>query len=68
MTDSMTEPDGPWVGDIVHDPAANGRAILTDVRSNGTYLLRAPHGCKQWLALQPSQLQVVTKRADRTDW
>jgi hypothetical protein len=56
------------VGDLVHDPIADRRAILTDVRSDGTYLLRARFGPDQWFAEEPARLRVVTRRAERDDW
>jgi hypothetical protein len=63
----MTERVGPWVGDLVHDPVADRPATLSDVRRDGTYLLRAVRGPDQWPAADPAQLKVVTKRADRDD-
>jgi hypothetical protein len=62
----MTEREGPWVGDLVLDPAADRKATLTDVRK-GAYMLRAPGGI-EWPAEDPTNLQIVTKRAERTDW
>lgn len=67
-TERMTERgDGPWIGDLVHDPIADRRATLSDVSSAGIYTLRAPGG-KEWPAEEPERLEIITLRQDRTDW
>jgi len=63
----MTEQVGPWVGDLVHDPVTNRPATLSDIRRDGTYLLRAVGGPDHWPAADPTQLHIITKRADRAD-
>lgn len=63
----MTEHEGPWIGDLVLDPATGRRATLSDVRDGNTYVLRAPGGA-EWQAQDPKQLEIVTRRTDRTDW
>lgn len=63
----MTEPDGPWIGDLVRDPVEGRTATLSDVRGSGTYVLRAPGGA-EWQAQDPEQLEIVTRREARTDW
>jgi hypothetical protein len=63
----MTERAAPWVGDVVRDEVADRSAIVTDVRSDGTYLLRAPHGFEQWQAEDPDKLTLVERRQDRQD-
>lgn len=55
----------PWVGDLVYDPVQDRTATLSDVRSNGTHVLRAP-GQPEWEAAAPARLEIVTRRADRT--
>lgn len=60
------EPPGPWVGDEVHDAVTDRPAILTDIRSDGTHLLRTPRGPDQWPAADPAKLTVVVRREDRS--
>ncbi|SHM46561.1 hypothetical protein [Actinacidiphila paucisporea] len=67
MTHEESIPARPWVGDLVHDPATGRNATLSDVRSDGTYLLRPLRGPGEWKALDPARLRLITKRADRTD-
>lgn len=61
---SRTEEGAPWVGDLVYDPAQDRTATVSDVRSDGTYLLRAP-GRPEWPTEDPARLEIITRRADR---
>lgn len=54
----------PWVGDLVYDPIQDRRATLSDVRSDGAHVLRAP-GRPEWEAADPARLEIVTRRTDR---
>jgi hypothetical protein len=63
----VIEHDGPWIGDLVHDPVAGRNATLSDVVGGTTYVLRAA-GSAEWTAEDPARLEVVTRRADRDDW
>jgi hypothetical protein len=63
----VTEHEGPWVGDLVHDPVVGRRATLSNVSEAGTYVLRAPGGA-EWTAEDPARLEIVTRRRDRVDW
>ncbi|MEV7867503.1 hypothetical protein AB0P17_15680 [Streptomyces sp. NPDC088124] len=47
-----------WVGDQIHDKAADRDGIVTDVRS-GTYVLRPLHGGPEWTAETATELTVV---------
>lgn len=67
MNDEDPTPPRPWVGDLVYDSATGRNATLSDVRSDGTYLLRPLRGPGEWNALDPENLRVVTRRVDRTD-
>lgn len=54
-----------WVGDLVFDPITQRQATVLDVKSDGTYFLRTPTGSTQWIAEDPDNLVIVTKRTDR---
>ncbi len=55
----------PWVGDQVHDAAADREAVITDVW-DGRYILRPVFGAgTRWAASDPLRLSLTKSREQR---
>jgi hypothetical protein len=63
----VNENEGPWIGDLVRDPAEGRQATLSDVRADGTCVLRT-YGGAEWTVDDRASLEIVTRRRDRTEW
>ncbi|MFD7685578.1 hypothetical protein [Streptomyces sp. NPDC059781] len=63
MTEEQT---GAWVGDRVWDEEAGREGIVSDMRGDGTYLLREVHAWSlTWTALNADKLTVTVPREER---
>lgn len=57
----------PWIGDQVHDGAADRKAIVTDVRHGTAYVLRPIWGGGDtWEAEDPEKLTVTAPAGELT--
>jgi hypothetical protein len=62
----MTEEAPPWVGDQVYDADTGKKGIVSDVRSDGTYILREVYSwARTWTAPDAERLSVTVPRHER---
>ncbi|MDX3371094.1 hypothetical protein PV387_34715 [Streptomyces sp. ME02-6987-2C] len=62
----MTEEASPWVGDQVFDANAGKEGIVSDVRRDGTCILREVHSwALTWTAPDAEKLSVTVPRHER---
>ncbi|MDC2953407.1 hypothetical protein PO587_02935 [Streptomyces gilvifuscus] len=55
-----------WVGDQVYDGDAGKEGIVSDVKSDGTYVLREVYGMlPTWTAPGDEKLEVTVSREER---
>ncbi|WP_159027836.1 hypothetical protein [Streptomyces pactum] len=62
----MTEKRTPWVGDQVHDAGAGKEGVITDVKRDGTYILREVCSwALTWTVPNAEKLSVTVSREER---
>jgi hypothetical protein len=62
----MTEKKSPWVGDQVYDADAGKEGIVTDVKRDGTYILRETYSfALRWTVPNADKLTVTVPREER---
>jgi hypothetical protein len=62
----MTEENPPWVGDQVFDADAGKEGIVSDVRRDGTYILREVYSwALTWTVPDAENLSVTIPRHER---
>ncbi|MFI7013530.1 hypothetical protein [Streptomyces sp. NPDC050164] len=55
-----------WVGDQVYDASAGKEGIVSDVKRDGTYILRGVHSfALRWTAPSAEKLTVTVPRLER---
>ncbi|MFF8884093.1 hypothetical protein [Streptomyces flaveolus] len=62
----MTKENPPWVGDQVFDANAGKEGIVSDVRRDGTYILREVYSwALTWTVPNAEKLSVTVPRHER---
>ncbi|MFE0800544.1 hypothetical protein [Streptomyces sp. NPDC058812] len=64
----MTEKEAPWVGDQVYDADTGKECVVSDVRRDGTYILREMYSwALTWTVPNAEKLSVTVAREERIE-